>query len=55
MVAYAFSRRYPGETRPLRRFPALAEVGNVAAFMASDHASPLTGTCADVNCGAILD
>ena len=39
----------------LRRFPSLAEVGNVAALMASDLASPITATVANLTCGAIAD
>lgn len=40
---------------PLRRLPRLAEVGNVAAMLAADHASPLTGTVANVTCGGYVD
>jgi 3-oxoacyl-[acyl-carrier protein] reductase len=40
---------------PLRRFPMLAEVANVAALMASDHASAVTGAVANVTCGAVVD
>ena len=39
----------------LDRLPTLAEVGNVAALMASDHASPLTATIINVTCGEIAD
>jgi NAD(P)-dependent dehydrogenase (short-subunit alcohol dehydrogenase family) len=39
----------------LKRVPTLAEVGNVAALMASDHASPLTATVVNVGCGEIAD
>lgn len=39
----------------LRRLPMLAEVGNVAAIMASDHAKPMTGTVANLTCGWIVD
>lgn len=39
----------------LKRLPALAEVGNVAALMASEHASSMTGTVANMTCGAIVD
>jgi NAD(P)-dependent dehydrogenase (short-subunit alcohol dehydrogenase family) len=35
--------------------PALAEVANVAAFVASDRASAMTGTIANVSGGSILD
>ena len=39
----------------LKRFPTLAEVANVAAFLASDQASAMTGTIANVTCGLIVD
>lgn len=39
----------------LRRLPTLAEVANVAAFMASDQAGPMTGTVANMTCGSIVD
>lgn len=39
----------------LGRLPMLDEVGNVAALMASDHASPLTATVVNVTCGEIAD
>jgi 3-oxoacyl-[acyl-carrier protein] reductase len=39
----------------LKRPASLAEVGNVAALMASDHASPMTGTVVNMTCGAIVD
>jgi 3-oxoacyl-[acyl-carrier protein] reductase len=39
----------------LGRLPVLDEVGNVAALMASDHASPLTATVVNVACGEIAD
>lgn len=32
-----------------------AEVGNVAALMASDCAGTMTGTAADISCGQIVD
>jgi 3-oxoacyl-[acyl-carrier protein] reductase len=38
----------------LRRLPRVAEVANVAAFMASDHASAQTGAIIDVSCGAVV-
>jgi 3-oxoacyl-[acyl-carrier protein] reductase len=43
------------EATLLRRLPMLAEVGNVAALMASDYASPMTGTVANMTCGTIVD
>jgi 3-oxoacyl-[acyl-carrier protein] reductase len=39
----------------LGRVPTLAEVGNVAALMASDMASPLTAVVVNVACGEIAD
>jgi 3-oxoacyl-[acyl-carrier protein] reductase len=39
----------------LRRLPTLAEVGNVAAFVASDRASAMTATVANVTCGSVVD
>ena len=39
----------------LKRTPLLAEVGNVAVLMASDYASPMTGTVANMTCGSIVD
>ncbi|HEV3463609.1 MAG TPA: SDR family oxidoreductase [Actinomycetota bacterium] len=37
----------------LHRLTSLAEVGNVAAFMASDHAGAMTATSANLTCGAV--
>ena len=39
----------------LKRAPSLVEVGNVVAIMASDYASPMTATVANMTCGAIVD
>ena len=39
----------------LRRLPTLAEVANVAAFLASDRASAMTGTVANLTCGSLVD
>lgn len=39
----------------LKRLPSLADVGNVAAFMASDYANSMTGTVANMSCGQIVD
>jgi enoyl-[acyl-carrier-protein] reductase (NADH) len=39
----------------LKRLPKLAEVGNAAALIASDQASAMTGTVANVTCGQIVD
>jgi NAD(P)-dependent dehydrogenase (short-subunit alcohol dehydrogenase family) len=38
----------------LRRAPRLADVGEVAAFLASDRAAGMTGTMANVTCGLVL-
>jgi hypothetical protein len=43
------------ESTLLRRFPMLAEVANVAALLASDHASAMTAAVANVTCGALVD
>lgn len=39
----------------LGRLPRLAEVGATAAFLASDDAGAMTGTIANLTCGAIVD
>ena len=39
----------------LNRPPSLVEVGNVAVLMASDYASPMTATVANMTCGSIVD
>jgi 3-oxoacyl-[acyl-carrier protein] reductase len=39
----------------LGRSPSLSEVGNVAALMASDYASPLTANIVNITCGEIAD
>jgi enoyl-[acyl-carrier-protein] reductase (NADH) len=43
------------EETMLDRLPTLAELGNAAAFLASDRASGMTATLANVTCGAFLD
>jgi len=43
------------EATMLNRLPSLAELGNVAAFLASDRASGMTATIANITCGAFLD
>jgi hypothetical protein len=35
--------------------PALAEIGRLAAFLASDHAGALTATIVNATCGELLD
>ena len=37
----------------LRRAPALAQVADTAAFLASDRASGITGTIVNVTCGMV--
>lgn len=39
----------------LRRSATLADVGNIAAFAASDLARPITGTEINMTCGAVLE
>ena len=39
----------------LKRFPRLAEVGEVAALVASDRAGPMTGAAVNITCGQIDD
>lgn len=39
----------------LNRTATLADVGNVAAFVASDHARTITSTEVNISCGAIVD
>jgi 3-oxoacyl-[acyl-carrier protein] reductase len=39
----------------LQRSPTLAEVADMAAFLASDRASGLTATVANITCGSVLD
>ena len=39
----------------LKRYPTLDEVAATAAFMASDKAGAMTGTVANLTCGALLD
>ena len=39
----------------LGRLPTLEEVGNAAVFLASDRASAMTGTVANLTCGSVVD
>jgi NAD(P)-dependent dehydrogenase (short-subunit alcohol dehydrogenase family) len=39
----------------LKRLPTLAQVADVAAFVASDHAGAMTGAIVNLNCGALVD
>ena len=40
---------------PLRKLPALKEIADVAAFMASERASAVTGTAVNISCGQTPD
>jgi len=44
-----------GSDALLGRLPSVKEVATVAAFMASDYASAMTGVIANVTCGYIVD
>ena len=48
------ARRRAGGTL-LKRLPTLSQVAEVAAFMASDRAGAMTGTIANMTCGALVD
>jgi NAD(P)-dependent dehydrogenase (short-subunit alcohol dehydrogenase family) len=50
----AFERAIADRTM-LKRLPGLVEIANVAALMASDLASPITGAIANATCGEIAD
>ena len=39
----------------LGRAATLEDIGNVAAFAASDHARTMTATALNISCGAIVD
>ncbi len=39
----------------LKQMPKIAEVANMAAFMASDYAGAMTGAIANVTCGDAVD
>ena len=43
------------ERTMLRRLTSLAEVGNAAAFIASDHAGAMTASAVNLTCGAVPD
>jgi 3-oxoacyl-[acyl-carrier protein] reductase len=48
-------KKYMENGTVLGRLPTLAEVANSAVFMASDWASAMTGTIANLTCGSIMD
>jgi NAD(P)-dependent dehydrogenase (short-subunit alcohol dehydrogenase family) len=50
----AFERGIADRTM-LKRMPMLAEIANVAALVASDLASPITGAIVNATCGEIAD
>ncbi len=43
------------ETTLLKRLPTLSDVAETAAFLASDRAPAMTGTVANLTCGALVD
>jgi NAD(P)-dependent dehydrogenase (short-subunit alcohol dehydrogenase family) len=43
------------QTTMLKRLPSLADVAETAAFLASDRAGAMTGTVANLTCGALVD
>lgn len=43
------------EATMLDRLPTLGELGDAAAFLASDRASAMTSTFANITCSAFLD
>jgi NAD(P)-dependent dehydrogenase (short-subunit alcohol dehydrogenase family) len=49
------SRTYMENGTVLGRLPTLDEVANAAVFLASDRASAMTGTIANLTCGSIMD
>jgi 3-oxoacyl-[acyl-carrier protein] reductase len=48
-------RMYMENGTVLGRLPTLEEVANAAVFLASDRASAMTGTIANLTCGSIMD
>ena len=51
----AEARTYMENGTVLGRLPTLDEVANAAVFMASDRASAMTGTIANLTCGSLMD
>jgi enoyl-[acyl-carrier-protein] reductase (NADH) len=43
------------QAAPLNRTATLADVGNAAAFVASDRAGTITAADVNISCGAIMD
>ncbi len=54
MSREAFVARIAQKT-VLKRMASLAEVGNMAALVASDYASAMSGTVANITCGEVVD
>jgi 3-oxoacyl-[acyl-carrier protein] reductase len=52
---HAEVRTYMENGTALGRLPTLDEVANAAVLMASDQASAMTGTIANLTCGSIMD
>ncbi|HET7580518.1 MAG TPA: SDR family oxidoreductase [Bacillales bacterium] len=48
-------RSYMENGTALGRLPRLNEIGNAAVFMASDRASAMTGTIANLTCGSVME
>ena len=47
--------KFMTDSTALGRLPSLREVGETAAFLASDRASAITRTVVNVSCGSVLD
>lgn len=54
-AAVAEIQSYMRDGTMLGRMPTLAEVGDAAAFVASDRAGAMTATVANLTCGSIVD
>jgi 3-oxoacyl-[acyl-carrier protein] reductase len=54
-VEHTDVRTYMEDGTVLGRLPTLDEVAHAAVFMASDRASAMTGTVANLTCGSIMD
>jgi NAD(P)-dependent dehydrogenase (short-subunit alcohol dehydrogenase family) len=51
----AFGVKQLEDNTMLGRLPLMADIANVAAFLASDRASGMTGTTVNVTCGTTMD
>jgi NAD(P)-dependent dehydrogenase (short-subunit alcohol dehydrogenase family) len=54
-MAFDEFHAYAAQGSMLKRMPWMAEIANVATFIASDGASAMTATVANLTCGAIVD